>query len=94
MPERVFHRYFCEKKGENMCRVTVTDEDGLYQTCLVENETPRGILRHFRINPETKIVYMNGKILTKDQMIERVPEYGMVHIAIENRTTLRAIPRF
>ena len=72
-----------------MCKVTLSYEDGSYKTCLVSNETPDKILRHFCINPATKIVYMNGKILSKDDMAKTIPETGSVHFSIQNRTVLR-----
>jgi hypothetical protein len=77
-----------------MCRVTVTDEEGMYKTCLIEKETPRGLLNHFRINPDTKNVYMNGKMLTKEELSVFIPENRPVHIAIESKATLRVNARF
>lgn len=68
-----------------MCKVTVSDDDGLYQTCLVSDESPSQILMHFRIDPEKKIVYLNGKILSKEKMEQPIPEIGFVHLAVKDK---------
>lgn len=72
-----------------MCKVTVTDEDGMSKSILVSKETPNQILKHFNINPETKIVYLNGKILSREKMANPIPETGKVFLAIKNKTVMR-----
>jgi sulfur carrier protein ThiS len=72
-----------------MCKVTLSCEDGDYNTCLVSKETPEKILRHFHINPNTKIVYMNGKILSKDEISNTILETGTVHLSVKNKTVTR-----
>ena len=72
-----------------MCKVTLTDEDGIFKTCLVSNETVNQVLEHFRINPDTKIVYMDGKILSKEKMKKPFPKTGVVHLAVKNKTVIR-----
>jgi len=72
-----------------MCKITLTEEDGEYRTCLVSSETPTEILRHFRINPQTKIVYMNGKILSEEKMNKPINCTGTVHLAVKDKTFMR-----
>ena len=73
-----------------MCKITLSDEDGTYKTCLAsETETPIGILQHFHVNPDTKIVYLNGKILSREKMAKPIPNTGLVHLAIRNKTVMR-----
>lgn len=69
-----------------MCKAILSDEEGMYKTILVSKETPSQILAHYKINPDTKIVYLNGKILSREKMNKPIPEIGTVHIAIKNRT--------
>jgi len=72
-----------------MCKVTLTNEDGVFKSCFVSNETTNQILEHFNINPDTKIVYMNGRIMSKEKMNKPIPELGIVHFAIKNKTIMR-----
>ena len=72
-----------------MCKVTLTDEDGVFRTCLVSNETTNQILQHFNINPDTKIVYLNGKILSREKMNKPIPSSGIVHLAVKNKSVIR-----
>lgn len=72
-----------------MCKVTLSDEEGLFKTCLVSNETPNQILEHYKINPDTKIVYLNGQILSREKMGKPIPDTGLVHLAIKNKTATR-----
>lgn len=72
-----------------MCKVIVMDEDGLSSAYIATKETPNQILEHCKINPKTKIVYMNGKILSNEKMKAPLPETGVVHLAIRNKTVTR-----
>ena len=72
-----------------MCKVTLFFEDGEYNTCYVSKETPEKILRHFGVNLNTKIIYMNGKMLSKEEMNKMIPETGIVHFSIKNKTVMR-----
>ena len=72
-----------------MCKVTLTDEEGLYKTFLASKETPNQILEHFKINPDTKIVYLNGRILSREKMNKQFPDVGNVHLANKNKTVMR-----
>ena len=72
-----------------MCKVVVTDEDGFFKTCIISKETPNKLLEHFKFNPDTKIVYLNGKILSREKMAQPIPEKGTVHLAIKNKTVMR-----
>lgn len=73
-----------------MCKVTLTDDEGVFRTFLATKETPNQILEHYNINPNTKIVYMNGKILSRDKMNSSIPESGTIHLAVKNKTVMRA----
>lgn len=72
-----------------MCKVIMTDEDGFHKTCIISKETPNELLKHFNFNPDTKIVYLNGKILSREKMAQPIPETGTVHLAIKNKTIMR-----
>lgn len=65
-----------------MCKVTMTDENNNFKICYVSHESAKQILRHFKINPETKDVYMNGKILSMETMDNLFPETGSVHLVV------------
>ena len=72
-----------------MCKITMKDDRGVFRTFFAVKETPNQILEHYNINPETKIVYMNGKILSREKMNTLIPETGTVHLAIRNKTVIR-----
>ncbi len=72
-----------------MCKVTLSDEDGLFKICLVSNETPYQILKYYNINPDTKIVYLNGEILSKERMRKVILENNSVHLTVRNKTVMR-----
>lgn len=72
-----------------MCKVTLTFEDGTFKSCFVAKETPDTIFKHFRVDTSTKIVYMNGKALSKDNMCKMMPDSGLVHFAVRNKTVMR-----
>lgn len=72
-----------------MCKVVITDEDGFFKTCIISKETPNELLEHFKFNPDTKIVYLNGKILSRGKMAQPITEKGTVHLVIKNKTVMR-----
>ena len=72
-----------------MCKVILTEEDGEVRTCLASKETPLEILKHFRINPQTKIIYLNGKALSEEKMKKPIDSNGTVYLAVKNKTYMR-----
>lgn len=72
-----------------MCKLVLTEEDSDVRTCLVSSETPLEILKHFKINPQTKIVYLNGKILSEEKMNNPINCTGTVYLAVKNKTYMR-----
>ena len=72
-----------------MCKVVITDDDGFFKSCVISKETPNELLKHFKFNPDTKIVYMDGKILSKEKMAQPIPETKTVHLVIKNKTIMR-----
>jgi len=72
-----------------MCKVTVSDEEGMYKTCYIFRESPYSIMKYYKINPNTKIVYMNGEALSGKDLMKQIPEGNPVHLVIKNRTATR-----
>lgn len=71
-----------------MCKVTVVDEDGNFKTCYAENETINKILRHFKINPALRDVYVNGSIVSTSRLTEEIPRNGSMHIVVTPRSAI------
>ncbi len=70
-----------------MCNVSVTDEYGEHKNVIAsEQDTVNDVLKFLGLNPETKIVYKNGKILSRENMNVHLPHTGIVHLAIRTRT--------
>lgn len=70
-----------------MCNVSIMDDDGNHKNVVAtNNETINDILRHLHINPDTKIVYKNGKILSREKMEKCLPDSGTVHLVIKRRS--------
>lgn len=73
-----------------MCKITLIGDDHISRTCIItESETPVQILRYFNINPLTKIVYMNGTILSETQMCSPIRKTGSVYLSVRNKTVIR-----
>ena len=74
-----------------MQKVTVAEEGQMPKSCMVTaTETPNRILKYYAINPETKIVYMNGKILSKEDMKKPIKAIGNIFLSVKNKTVIRA----
>lgn len=70
-----------------MCNVSITDEYGKHKNVIASQEdTVNDILRFLGLNPDTKIVYKNGKILSREKMETHLPQTGIVHLVIRTRT--------
>lgn len=69
-----------------MCKVILTNEDDVVKSYIVAEETVLEILKHFRVNLDTKTVYLNGKELSREKMNKKVPQTGTVHISVKNKT--------
>ena len=72
-----------------MCKVTITDENGFYKSCVASNETPKQILEHYTIDVDKKIVYLNGKILSRGDLMVPVPNSGAINLAVRNKLVIR-----
>lgn len=73
-----------------MCNVSLMIEPGKFRNIAITGEeTVNDILEFFHINPQTKIVYKNGKILSRDMMNEPLPKNGTVHLTVKNKTIYR-----
>jgi len=72
-----------------MQRVTLVDE-GESRTFLISGtETPCQILSHYHMNPDLKIVYLNGQILSRAKMNTPINITGNVYISVHNKTVIR-----
>lgn len=69
-----------------MCKVILTDEDDKVKTYLVAEETVLQVLKHFRVNLNTKTVYLNGKELSEEKKNSLIPRAGTIHISVRNKT--------
>jgi len=74
-----------------MRKVVLTDEnEDESKTCYIsETETPRKILEHFNISPDTKIVYVNGVIISNEKMKEPIRARAPIFMSIHNKTVMR-----
>ncbi len=71
-----------------MRKVNLIDEDGC-KTCMIEGiETPNKILKHFFVDTKTKIIYLNGSILSKEKMDSPIPGTGTVFLAVRDKTVM------
>lgn len=74
-----------------MCKVTLAEEGSEFKSFYASNETVLEILGHFKINPDTKNIYLNGQELTKERLKKKIPDSGAIHLVIENKTVLRSL---
>ena len=56
------------------------------------NETVNDILIHCSYNPDRKIVYLNGEILSREKMTQPIRRTGCIFMSVQNKTVMRAKP--
>jgi len=52
-------------------------------------ETVIDILKHCSYNPDRKIVYVNGEILSREKMYLPVKQANCVFMSVQNKTVMR-----
>ena len=69
--------------------VSCDDESESVSIVVSANETPVNILKHYGYDPDVKIVYVNGEILSREKM--KMPFGGsrVVFMAIRNKLYMR-----
>ena len=74
-----------------MCKVILISEDEEEsRTCMVtSDETPIHILKHYGIDTRTKIVYIDGQIISNEKMHLPLNREGRVFLAIKPKTYVR-----
>lgn len=74
-----------------MQKISVMYEDDTCKQVIVsETETPNQILVHFNMNPDTKIVYINGAILSREKMGMPVGGYSRpTFMVVKNKAVIR-----
>lgn len=72
-----------------MCNVSVTYGAKHKNIIVTSNETINDILVYLHLNPETKIVYRNGKILSREKMNSHLPDSGTVYLVIRSKAITR-----
>jgi hypothetical protein len=71
-----------------MCKVTVINEDNITRTCaVIGQETPQQIIRYFGWFSETKAIYMNGSLLSKEQLTIPIPKLDKIFLSIRPTAT-------
>lgn len=73
-----------------MQRVTLVDEDHTSKTFLISGtETPYQILSYYHMNPDLKIVYLNGQIISNERMKIPIGTMGNIYISVRNKAITR-----
>ena len=72
-----------------MRKVFLAVEGEDLKTFVINFETPNQILEHYHINPETKNVYINGVLLSKQKMNKPIGLSGNIFMAVKNKTITR-----
>lgn len=63
---------------------------GTTQTSVVtDNETPEEILKFFHVNPTTNYIYVNGKIITSEEIKKPFPKTSTVYITVKTKSSTR-----
>ena len=73
-----------------MCKVMLVDEEsGMKNFVISEMETINQILLHYNMDPDKKIVYLNGSILSRTRMEQPLNMTGTAFLAVKNKRYIR-----